>query len=179
MSLSTDESYITITESDVNFETWLAKPFISEQLRTELKNANVLLLPLEEFRGHKKPMFMAGTDSLLDFLLKNKPDAMNLDICIEDDDYNELRLHDITVVLGIFLATSVVVPVLVNLISDYLKNRIFKDKPPVDEKISFDIHIVEDDGSSRKLTYNGPAKNFDTLVRKNLIASLNNKKNGE
>lgn len=171
-SLSSDE-LLTVEESDYTFDYWLNKPYIGNELKENLKKANLLLVPFENFRNNPEPVFMAGSDSLLEFLLKNKTPELHPDICIEDQNYRELRLHDITIVLGAFVVTSIAAPVLADLISEYLKRLIFKEKDESKIIVDFEMHINEPGKVTKRIRYKGPEKSFKEVIGKSLNLPIN------
>lgn len=170
------ERIFVVEDTQISFETWFSKPYISPSLRSQLKNANLLIVPDEGIRETIGPVFPEGTAELFRFLKECSEEGLISEICIEDNNYNELALHWDLVNVGTVVATLIVAPVAVNLISEYLKKWL----GPKEEKthIKFDMTIVESKNKSTHILYEGPAKEFkDTLSP--VIKSLANCDMGE
>ena len=164
-----DEAGDLIQESatDKNFDYWLNRPFVGEELRRELKNATLLIVPAEGVRERSDLNFPNGTEGLLTYLKDNARDGVVPDICIEDKDFKALALHDATIIVGTFVVTAIVAPIAVNLISKYLEREIGLDKAE-ETKVKFKMTVVESDGTSKKLSYDGPAKTFEKTIGERL-----------
>jgi len=159
-----DEPYVKIEDSKEDLEFWINKDFIDEKLREKLKTSNALILPDEGFRDRKDIHFPVGTTELFNYLEKQKNEEFIPEICFGDDDYKELALHHDLITIGTFLATNVGLPLLVSHIYDYLKTKWGK----LSNK-NVKIKLIEQDGKKvRKLTYEGPAEDFNKHVLKAL-----------
>ncbi len=158
-----DPIQFEVKKSEESFETWINKPFIPEKLRTQLREANALIIPQEEFRNKKVPLFPVGTEELFRYLKDNSDERIVTDICIDDPDYKELALHSDLLILGGFILSTVVLPVFVNLISEYVKNRwISSSSKP---EIRIEVTVVKSGGDSIKCNYEGPADKYkDTIM---------------
>jgi hypothetical protein len=167
--MADEEDVLIEKDSKENFSSWLNRPFVGEELRKELAKANVLMVPMEGVRERKDLNFPSGTEGLLEFLKENARDGMVPDICIDDKDFKTLVLHDVTIILGSFVVTALLAPVVADLISEYLKKEIWPDKPE-ETKVDFKMTIVESDGTSKELSYNGPAKTFEKTIGTRLKA---------
>lgn len=163
------EDQLVEETTEENFGYWLNRPFVSEELRNELRDANVLIVPAEGVRDRTDPNFPNGTEDLLAFLKDNVRDGIVPDICIEDKDFKALALHDATLIIGAFVVTSLVAPIAVDLVSKYLEQKIGLDKAE-ETKVKFKMTIVETDGTSKKLSYDGPAKTFEKTIGDRLKA---------
>lgn len=157
-----------IEETSENFETWVNKPYINEKLKNQLKKANVLIIPKEGFRDKEFPLFPVGTEELLTFLKENSNKGIITDICIDDDDYSELALFDALIVIGAFIVTSVVAPIFVNLISEYIKKR-WPSKSS-SSQIKVELTVVNRYGESLKISYEGPSEEYQRTLNPTLKA---------
>ena len=95
--------------------------------------------------------------------LKNNAKDNEIDICIEDRDYKELALHADLITFATFVVTSIALPVLVNFLSEYIKNKIFTNSDRV-IKVSL---VVENKkkGTSKNVTYEGKPESFDSTIK--------------
>ncbi|MDJ0619573.1 MAG: hypothetical protein QNJ63_23000 [Calothrix sp. MO_192.B10] len=151
-----------VEKSDLSFKTWLAKPYISDELRQQLLKSNVLLLPQENFREGTGIIFPIGTDEIFSDLRENAPDDVCIDILIEDSDYKEIALFsDPLIILGGFIVTSIVAPIFVNLLSDYLiKKRLIQKTA---SQIRIEI-LVEGNKETTRVFYEGSVSDFYKTV---------------
>lgn len=155
---------IFITENSTdNFDTWINKPFIPDELKKQLRSASVLIIPREGFREHSGLMFPVGTEELFHFLKNNSNGDITVDICISDKDYHELALHDAFLILGAFVVTNIALPIVVNLISTYITNR-----NNVNRRIKVEFTVVENNGRSTHFLYEGSAEDFDKTIKPKL-----------
>jgi len=155
---------VVITDSSENFDTWINREYISEGLKSDLKKANILLVPTEGFRNKNIPVFPVKTEELFTYIKNRLPSEYKIDICIEDKEYKELALHSDLVIIGSFVVASIVVPILVNIISEYIKQKILKMGEKRGVKVS--LTIVDAKGVSKNLTYEGEAENFGRIINK-------------
>ena len=125
---------IEISEVDESFDTWINQPFVPENLKPELKQASILIVPVIGFRRDGEATFPVGTDNVLAFFKEKLPPGIIVDICIDDAGYMELSLHSNFKRIGTFIVTSILLPVFVTVLSDFVKEKILKgseDKPTV------------------------------------------------
>ena len=73
-----------------------------------------------------------------------------------DEDFNKLELHSALITVASFIVTAVVLPVAVNLVSDFLHDLCQKHSRKPDE-ISAEVNIYVDmENKSTRITYKGP-----------------------
>lgn len=154
------ENDLTIIPTGEGFEFWLTQKYISTELKKTLEKSDILIIPQIGFRESPDPVFPVKTEELFNFM-KNKSDI--IDICIDDEDYKEIALHSDLLIIATFLVSSVVLPVLVNILSDYIKNKLFSDKS--DRAIKVSIIVQNKQGTSKKITYEGKPENFDNTIK--------------
>jgi len=170
MKHETDKPYgLVITDSSENFDTWINRGYISKELRQDLKNSNILIVPIEGFRVKDILVFPDQTEGLFTFIRNRLPSDFKINVCIEERDYKELILHADLLILGTFVVTLIVAPILVNILSEYLKEKILKTNKKRGVKVS--LTIVDEKGRSKNLTYEGDAENFGRIM--NEVGKLN------
>ncbi len=54
-----------VENTEETFATWINKPFIPNELKSELSNANLLIIPREGFGDIDDPLFPTGTEEIL------------------------------------------------------------------------------------------------------------------
>lgn len=155
---------VLITDSSENFDTWINRKYISEELKNILRKANILLVPTEGFRSRNIPVFPVKSEELLTYMKNTLPSDCKVDICIRDQDYKELALHADSVILANLVVTALVAPILVNIVGEYIKQKILK----YDEKrrVKVSLTVVDEEGKSKNLTYEGNAEDFGGIIEK-------------
>lgn len=152
-----------VEESKETFDTWISRPYIPQDLRQTLLQANVLIVPREGFREYPLPIFPIGTEDFFNYLRENANKGFNVDICISDKDYKELALHSGLLIIGSIVVTAVICPIIADLIGEYIK-RHWKTK----QNMKVEIIVVEKDNRATRLLYEGSAKDFLIIVKPKL-----------
>ncbi|MNY04622.1 hypothetical protein D3C86_1373090 [compost metagenome] len=150
---------LSISLDRETLETWRTQEWLPAVVREQITRADVLLVPDPDFRG-LGPAFAPDTGSIYSFLKKTDP---NLPVVIASDpyDYREYVLHSVLLDIGIFIVSSIAAPVLVNLVSEYLKGARSSGSDP---EVRFNLKVDQADGSSIHISYAGPASSFDEHV---------------
>ena len=185
---------LTINDTNENFETWLNKEFVTENLKKLLADKSILLIPFENLRDTPNPlMFPIGTENVLRYFKNNLPKNQTIDICISDEDYQEFAFYSDYKRLGNFLVKSVAIVVFVNVLSSYVYDQYIKTdetKPQIqiidkstnttinnhisnltDKKylepthIKFSVTVVDSLGKSKNISYEGPASEIDSVLK--------------
>ena len=154
------EYELRIEETHETFETWTQQPFISENLRSQLSQENVLLVPRRGYFTESDILyFPQGTEELLRFFRESDVKGLSVDICIEDEDFKTLTLHADILTITEVVVTSVLARLVANLISDHIKHRLGKRK---DEAIVVSKLTVCDEIAKRSVefSYKGPAPQY-------------------
>jgi hypothetical protein len=154
---------LRVTDTSDNFSTWISKDFVPEEIRSELARCQVLIVPEIGFRDYDKPLFPVGTESLLATLKRSLGSSVQVDICISDANYAELALHSDTCRLGCFVVLSVVLPLFLNVIANVIYEKMKANPERTD--ISFNMTVVDTNGVSKNISYEGPAKGFNTAAK--------------
>lgn len=149
---------VAVEASDETIEGWISRPRVSSELREHLSAANVLLVPTEE-HGSNRTYFPVGTEKLLRFLQSSEQQGLSVDICASDEDYQELALYADWLVIAELVVTSVVAPLVVNSIWDYIKRHPGKKQ---EETLVKSKVVVQDNGRERSVSfsYEGPASEY-------------------
>ena len=115
-------------------EEWMEIAGLPEDLKSNVMAADVLIVP-SMIRDQPKA-FMVGTMNLYAILKAHLSDRM--EICIADEDYEEIELNSRTLRLGSFVVRSVALPLFLNIIGNYIYDRIMEPEP-----IGADIDVPE------------------------------------
>jgi hypothetical protein len=169
------EELVRIADAPSDRQYWMQRSFVDDCLRARLGDVNVLLVPQEGFRDYDGPLFPVGTEEFFRFLRENAPADAKVDICISDDDYKELALHADWLILAGVVVTSVIAPVVVNLVSEYLKNRLWPNEATRGVKVQLVCQQSEQAQCAIGVSYEGPADKFQPTMLA-AIESLSNRK---
>ncbi|WP_198920012.1 hypothetical protein [Pseudomonas chlororaphis] len=102
--------------------------------------------------------FYTGTLDTLDYFNAHSIDA---EIYSTDNDYKELSLHAADFWLGSFFVGSVLVPLVCNLISSYIYDKL---KAKEEDNVSLEIIIEKKDGSTVSLDFKGKVGALDKIL---------------
>ncbi|MCI8507702.1 MAG: hypothetical protein HFJ06_03915 [Lachnospiraceae bacterium] len=150
---------VKIEECKENFETVYQKEYFPQELLDEIKVANVLLIPNHINRnGKEEYIFPETTLEFFEFVKDNIVDGMKPDIAVDDEGFKKLELHSATITVATFVVTSVLFPIMVNLVSSYLYDQVKKmhrNKEDVSAKVNI-ISTDENGKKSKMISYEGP-----------------------
>ena len=162
--MSSTPEFVHISASTEDPRSWADRSYVPGELRDRVRRADVLLVPEEGFRGRPEPLYPVGTVDLYQFLRENSsgPQPFELELVVADEDYKELALHSALVIVATVVATYFVAPIIVNLISEYLKKRIPQLESAKETNVRFQLKITGGDEKARNLdlNYEGPANKF-------------------
>jgi hypothetical protein len=149
---------LTVEDDPTTLELLLERPWVDDTVRESLTRATMVFVQWEEFRGIDQPVFPTHTAELFRYMSEHAPPEIHSEVAVRNEDYSEVSLHADLVWLPALLVsagTLVVVPTVVNLISEWLKLRLFKRYESADAK--FELHILDASGTPKLLRYEGPA----------------------
>jgi hypothetical protein len=153
---------IDVKDVNFTFSDVYNKPYFPKQHEEELKKANFIILPFEGIRGIEKPVFPEETMSFFEFVKVYDDTDLIGDICISDEDYNELELHSDLITLPLLLLDKVVLPIAIGLIMHYLTQK--QEARKKNLKVKVDMTVVDGD-KSKSLSYEGDVDNFEETVK--------------
>lgn len=113
---------LTIETTDDTFEKWVNSDFVPKELKQELLNKSILLVPDINFVKEGTPLFTTLLEDVTDFLRNNLDDPTIFDICAGDSP-EELSLNSDYRRIGHFLVKNVALPVLTGLIVAYITTK--------------------------------------------------------
>jgi len=155
---------LTKETSDETIESWSKRSYIGRELQGKLETSDALIIPNEGYGENPDVYyFPEGTEHLVSFLQNNNEGDQYIDICIEEDDYKELAQHADLLIIAGAIATTVFAPILVNLISEYIKKRLGRRASNTTVKTSLTISKTNE-GKSIRLNYEGPASTYKNIM---------------
>ena len=118
---------LNMEPSNETFQSFIERNYINRESRDRLSQANVLMIPNEGYLERTDLIyFPSGTTDLYQFLKEEESGKMSIDICLEEKDYKEVALHADWLFLASFIVTSIVAPLFVDLLADYIKKHLVK-----------------------------------------------------
>lgn len=151
-------------------EEWMEIAGLPEDLKASVMAADVLIVP--SMVADSPKAFMVGTMDLYAILKAQLGDQM--EICIADNDYEEIELNSRTLRLGRFVVFSVALPFFLNIIGNYVYDRIKEPKstetgidvPEYQQPatISFTIAVEDSMGKKKEFQYEGPAADYKAVA---------------
>jgi hypothetical protein len=157
---------IQIEETVQNRDYWITRPYLSEAVRQSLAQSNVLLVPQEGFRGQDVQVFPVCTEDFFSHLKEELSSDFAVEIAIDDTEYREAALHSALLILGSIVVggvTLVVIPVIVNVVSEYINRRLYNEKDREETRVRWELTVV-DGPRATKLTYEGPAVDLSSKM---------------
>ena len=157
MNLETKELKIKTTTETKQY--WINREFISETKREKIKDSNILFIPeiwKEGIIGFQKEAF-----PFYEYLEEQNSNKLNIDFCIEDENYQELHLHSDVIWMGTILIEFFFLPLFINLLSSYISNHIFHDS---DDEINIKLNIQKGNEKNVILEYNGNCDDFIKII---------------
>ena len=151
-------------------EEWMEITGLPEDLKASVMAADVLIVP--SMMADSPKAFMVGTMDLYAIIKSQLGDKM--EICIADDDYEEIELNSRTLRLGRFLVKQVTLPLFLSVLGAYIYDRI-KEPEPIDVKVelpayqqsatvSFTIAVEDSLGKKKEFQYEGPAADYKAVA---------------
>lgn len=149
-------------KSSITFERVYESPFAPND--PEIKKANILLLPYEDFREGVEYCFTEYAMEFLQYLRTNSDDRVIADIAISDEKYCAIEMHSLLLDVGIFIATNVVLSAAVNILSSFIYDKI-KSMHEKRENVNVRVEIIvqNENGASKSIKYDGLASDFDAV----------------
>lgn len=154
-----------LVEGLYSFSEIYSKPYIPEKYINEIRNAQILLVPYENFRGRTDYFFPEQTHEIYEIIKEEaSKNGVLTEICISDEEYQELELHAETVNIPVIIVTSFAFPIVVNAISYFLIKKL--ETYTIERNVNVNITItVEDKEGTKTIKYKGDMKHFDDAMK--------------
>ena len=149
---------------------WMEIAGLPEELKETVMDADVLIVP--SLIQNQPKAFMVGTMDLYAVLKAQMGDKM--EICIADDDYEEIELNSRILRLGRFCVKQVALPLFLSVLGAYIYDRL-KEPEPVEvtvelpeyqqpATVSFTIAVEDTLGKKKEFQYEGPAADYKQVA---------------
>ncbi|MEA5097740.1 MAG: hypothetical protein VB032_04310 [Burkholderiaceae bacterium] len=140
---------------------------ISNKTQHKLVTSNIIAVP-SSYPGDEY-YFAQDTIDFLKYC--NSVDPTYFFDLLADNDIKVLTLHSFDIFLPvIWIASSILLPLMVNLASSYIWEKL-KGREHEDAQVEFTLIIIDDD-KKKRLYYNGDAKTFKDTFEKIDISRL-------
>lgn len=161
---------LKINDSTHSREEWMEIAGLPEELKETVMDADVLIVP--SLIQNQPKAFMVGTMDLYAVLKAQMGDKM--EICIADDDYEEIELNSRILRLGRFCVKQVALPLFLSVLGAYIYDRL-KEPEPVEvtvelpeyqqpATVSFTIAVEDTLGKKKEFQYEGPAADYKQVA---------------
>ena len=120
------DKVLTISDTDISFEQIYKKEYIPVEYIDDIKKANLLIIPHENFRDEGDILFPETTREFFDFIKETSAEDVIADITISDEDFQRIELHSAVVEVATIIVESVVFNIALNLIASFLYDLIKK-----------------------------------------------------
>lgn len=149
---------IEIDETDITFDSIYDKPFIPQDYIEDIKKADILIIPEENFREEGDVLFPETTREFLEYLQEQIPKDMSVDIAISDEDFRKIELHSDLVNVATIIVSSTAFSIACSMVASFLYDMAKKLlKRPQD--LNAKVKIISEETKTKKtksITYEGP-----------------------
>ncbi len=165
---------VNVDDLDLTFDDIYKKEYFPQDCAEEIKKANFLIIPIENFRGMEEVVFPETTLDFFEFIKENADDNINADIAISDEKFLKMELHSAVITVATIIVQYVVLPIATGLISSFLFELVKKHRRK-SEDTSAEVNIIVEETKTKKtkkITYKGPVSGVkDTIdsVSQNLF----------
>jgi hypothetical protein len=167
MNMINNLNVVNVTRSR---EEWIEFSGLPEELKAKVMAAEVIVLP--SLIPDNPKAFMTGTMDL--YALLQTKFGEKAEICIADEDYVEIELNSRVLRIGKILVLSVALPLLLNILGNYIYDRI--KEPNINQTeiviqefqqpatVSFTIAVEDTLGKKKEFHYEGPATEYKEVA---------------
>lgn len=161
---------LKINDDTRSREEWMEIAGLPEKLKETVMDADVLIVP--SLLQNQPKAFMVGTMDLYAILKVQMGEKM--EICIADDDYEEIELNSRILRMGRFCVKQVALPLFLSVLGAYIYDRL-KEPEPVEftielpeyqqpATVSFTIAVEDTLGKKKEFQYEGPAADYKQVA---------------
>jgi hypothetical protein len=151
---------IYATEQDRSF--WLGQG-LAHQNFGEVSAAEILIVPLKDFREGVPFAFHQDTASFARYLAKSLVGQAKIEVLADDEEYIEIALHGASFRFSTIVVGYVLAPLLINLLSSYIYD-VLKAKPS--DSVEMSLVIEDHDCRAMRVGFKGEAKDFALIADK-------------
>lgn len=147
-----------ISDTNVTFEEIYQKPYVPTEYMDDIKRANLLIIPNENFRDEGDILFPETTREMFEFIRENSGTQVIPDIAISDELFQCIELHSAAINVATIIVQWGILPIATGMIASFLYELVKKHhrKP---EDTSTKVQIIAEETATKKskmITYEGP-----------------------
>jgi hypothetical protein len=146
-------------------EKYLLRKDLKKSIQTRLSSMDVILFPFIDFRKDVSVCFPERTGEIYKYLqaelLKHET---SIDMAVNDEEYEEIELHDAVITLPIlFVAKQILLPLVISLLANWIYGRYKQTIPSEKEPTIKFTAIVPTSKGNKEIKFEGDAKSFAKL----------------
>ncbi len=148
---------IKIEDTDISFEKMYNKEYIPEEYKEDIKKANLLVIPNEDFREKGDLLFPETTLEFLEHLREDNNEII-ADIAIGDENFQRIELHSAVIEVATIIVEYVVLPLAISMVANFLYDQVKKHHREPD-KTTANVEIITEETkrkTTKKIIYKGP-----------------------
>lgn len=152
------DTILNISDSNITFEKIYQKDYVPAEYIHDIKRANLLIIPNENFCEEGDVLFPETTREFFDYIREFPGDQIIPDIAISDKDFQRIELHSAAIVVATIIVKWAVLPIATNMIASFLYDLVKKHRR-TPEDTSAKVQIITEETArkkSKKITYEGP-----------------------
>lgn len=161
------DTVLNVVDTDMTFESVYRKPYIPMEYMDDIKKANLLIIPNENFRDEGDILFPETTREFLDFIREAGGDEVVADIAISDEDFQRIELHSAAIEVATIIVESALFDIAIGLIGSFLYDLLKKYHRKAEET-SAKVKIITEETDTKKskmITYEGPVSGVEDTLK--------------
>lgn len=157
MDTNTTLFRVDVSQTTKDRQYWATRPWASDETAHHIRTADLLLLPWEDFREKRPTLFPQGTTDFMRMLIKRLPESA-VAVAVDKEWYQEIALHARKTRWPTIMVTAVMLPLLVDVLSDCTKKLI--DEHASDQTIEFRVIVEGQHRQCIEVEYKGAANDL-------------------
>ena len=153
MNTNTTLFKVDVSETSKDREYWAMRPWVSAEARLNVRDADILLIPWEDFREGRPALFPQGTTDFLRTLTQHFPERA-LVLAVDKTRFEEIALHARQTRWPTVMVTAVLLPLLVNVLTELAKKLV--EEHPSQQTVQIGLIVEGKHGHCIEIDYNGP-----------------------
>ena len=160
------DATIKVLDTDITFEKIYEKDYVPVEYLDDIKKANLLIIPNENFRDIGDILFPETTREFFDYVKENTTEEITTDIAVSDEKFQRIELHSAVIEVATIIIQSVVLPIATSVIASFLYDLVKKyhRKP---EETSAKVKIITEETETKKskmIIYEGPVSDVTKVL---------------
>lgn len=162
----TNNKEIIVEDTTIDFKSIYKEEYFPQDLFAEIQKANMLIIPeCFSIEGCSRYVFPETTQEFLEYAKEKACDEFIPDIAADDTTFNKTELHSAVIGVATFIVTSVVFPIALNIVADFLYDQVRKHHRK-DNELSCKLDIIVTDGKENKrISYKGPVDSAEESLK--------------